>query len=106
LVATSLAIGLLGWWVLSLMSDALRQDQHHASQIGGPARWVIQHRSILPLLASLSLLCGMWLALASSRRPIFWLVWSLAMLWLIVLFAIVLLTFIGFLVRLYTYQPI
>jgi hypothetical protein len=106
LLLSSAAVGLLGWWVLHLLSEALRQDQDQANAVGDYVLWMTRHQTIIPALAIPPLLCGLWLALVPSRRAAFWVAWVLGTLWLIGVFFAVLIAFINFLTPLYTYHPI
>jgi hypothetical protein len=106
LVISSLAIGLLGWWVMTMLAASLRENPDHAADVGPYVRWMTGHASIMLVLAMPPLAIGVWLAVVSSRRSVFWFVWVLGIVWEFALFAAVLIAFIQFLVPLYQYQPL
>jgi len=106
LVVSSLAVGLLGWWVLTLLASSLRENADHAANVGPYVRWMAGHASAMLVLAMPPLAIGVWLAVLSSRRSVFWLAWALGIVWEFALFAAVLIAFIQFLAPLYQYQPL
>lgn len=115
LLLGSLGVAGLGWLVLNLVGANMKRDPDSAARIDAFARWVIEHRWLTPLAAAPAACIGLWMMLQRRRetaatagigRATPWVALSLASLWLLAVFAVILVTFILSLAPLYQYHDI
>jgi hypothetical protein len=101
----SLAIGLIGWLALANLADNIRKNPEVANDLSPLVLGCIDHRGWLPALVVPALVGGLWLLMGRARGAA-WPVFILSMLWLFVLFATILYSFIMFMAPLYEYRPL
>ncbi|HVP73614.1 MAG TPA: hypothetical protein VMS30_07740 [Phycisphaerales bacterium] len=114
LILSALAVGILGWLVLHLLAGSLHKDQDLADQVSAFGRWMIDHRAMLPMAVLPALAAGAWSLLRPVRatgdgksRPMTpWIVTGIATVWLLAIFAAILITFVLFLAPLYQYRDL
>lgn len=108
LLLTAIAVGVLGLFVLQLLNDNLAKEPETAKEVASFARWVIHQRTLVALGALPAAAIGVWmLAKRKQTKPATtWLAWAAAMAWLLVLFGVVLMTFIMTLAPLYQYREL
>ena len=115
LLVSALAVAALGWLVLHLLASNLRKEPDHEQDIAPFARWMIDHPWIMPLLALPAVITAGWLLMrhgatsrdaGAIRKSAPWIITALATLWLVLVFALVLVTFVMFLAPLYQYREL
>jgi len=106
LIAGSLGVGAIGWFVLATMADSLRKNPDEIGPLPALATACINHRNWLPLLVLPILVCGILLIARRRSVTIAWPVFMIALAWLLTLFALILYTFIMFITPLYQYHPL
>lgn len=115
LLACAICVGGLGWLVLNILANDLRRAPDHAPRIAAFSRWMIEHRAFVPLAMLPAIVAGvLMLAMRSKsaqppsmrRRARPWIVLALGTLWLVLVFALVLVAFVQFMAPLYQYQDI
>ena len=114
-MVSAVAVGALGWLVLNLLAGNLRKEPDHANDIAGFARWMIDHRVIVPLLVLPAAMVAAWMLVrrqqaasagVTMRSATPWIVTALATLWLVAVFALILVTFVLFMAPLYQYREL
>lgn len=108
LLLTAIAVGGLGYFVLNLLSDNLAKEPETAKEVAAFAKWVIHQRALVAVSALPAAAIGAWmLAKRKATKPAAtWLAWAAAMAWLLVLFGVILITFIMTLAPLYQYREL
>jgi hypothetical protein len=106
LIIGAVGIGVVGAIALGLMSESLHKTPEAAELLPPLALWCISNSGWLPVLAAPSFLVGLALLGRRWSRPAGWLVFVLAMAWLLSLFVAILCSFIAYLRPLYEYQPL
>lgn len=113
LLVGTIGVGGLGWLVLRILDNDLRRTPEHAENIAAFARWMIDHRGVVPLLTLPAAIAAIWLISVRGKavRPAHsraspWIILALATLWLLLVFAVVLVVFVQFMAPLYEYHEI
>lgn len=106
LIAGSLGIGAIGWFVLATMADSIRKNPGEIGPLPAVAAACIDYRNWLPLLVVPTLLCGILLMIRRRSGPLGWPAFVMAFGWLMMLFGLILYSFIMFITPLYQYHPL
>lgn len=106
LVVSALAIGLVGWLVLSMLADSAVRHPDVIKDLNPQARWMMDHRAWMPVLSSPVIVIGVWLLAGQRHRTAALIATAAASLWLAALLGIIVMSFLAFIAPLYQYQPI
>ena len=106
LLIASAAVGGLGYMVLSLLAQALRENPEAAKDIPESAIALLRHRGLLVPMIIPSIAGGFLLIFSSRTGGWRWAVFAASLLWVVALVVAVLYAFVSFLAPLYQYQAL
>ena len=106
IIVSCIAMVLLGGYVLSKIAEQSQRNPELIKDLPGVVTWLVDHRSLLIIAVIPACICGVMAMPKGVSATRGWTLIILATLWLIVLFAMIVICFVSFLTPLYQYQPL
>jgi len=106
IIISALGVSVFGWITLHLLGKNAAENSDVIRNLPPLATWMLAQRSWFPAMVLPSIVVGALLLIGNPGRGVRWALASLAALWLCVIFALIVITFVQFMGPLYQYQPI
>ena len=105
-IVSGIGVAVLGFIALGLVAANLEESPDIAAQMARSARWIVDHRTWVPLLCAPPIALAVRALARRSSSSARWLSFIVAELWLLIVFGAVLYAFIASLAPAYQYQPL
>ena len=106
IIISALGVAIVGLFALNVLSSNLQKSQELAEQMPALAIACIRHRYWLVLASLPPVVLAALMLRAKSSAQTRWILFALAQAWLLIIFGLILHTFVASLVPLYQYQPL
>ena len=106
IIASAIAMVLLGGYVLSKIAEQSQRNSEVIKDLPPIVTWLVDHRWLLFIAVLPAFVCGMLAMPRNVPAARGWTLIIFGTLWLIGLFAMILICFLSFLAPLYQYQSL